>query len=74
MKILLIDEDPCRGCADKLDDDYGRFCDIACGKYSVYLIKKEAYKAQLKKLIEYIDNKGGWTFPDDWDDIKKEVE
>lgn len=51
--ILLTDEDPCEGCDKKVDDDYGRFCDIACGKYSTYLIKQAAYKAQLKKVYEW---------------------
>ena len=50
--MRLIDEDPCDGCAEKVDDVYGRFCDLTCGKYSTYIIKQEAYKAQLKKVVE----------------------
>ena len=54
MSILLTDEDPCVDCPNKVDDTYGRFCDLACGKHSTYLIKKGAYEAQLKKAVSYI--------------------
>lgn len=60
MKILLTDEEIRAVIRESFPNDYS--------------VVSLAAKAQLIKLIEYIDNKGGWTFPGDWDDIKKEVE
>jgi len=48
--MLLTDEDSCEGCKDKIDDNWGRFCDIACSKHFVHTIRQEAYKEQLKNL------------------------
>lgn len=57
--MILKDEDPCKDCDRKVDDTWGRFCDMACGKHSGYLIKQEAYKAQLKKVVEELEKEIG---------------
>lgn len=54
-EMRLNDEDPCAGCTNKVIDDWGWFCDIWCGKHSTHLIRQEAYKAQLKKVVEWCE-------------------
>ena len=55
MDILLTDENPCDNCGDKVKDVWGLFCDIACGKHSTWVIRQEAYKAQLKKVARWLE-------------------
>lgn len=51
-QILLTDDNPCDGCEDKVEDTWGLFCNITCGKHSVWAIRQDAYKAQLKKVVD----------------------
>jgi len=53
--MILEDEDPCLDCANKVDDVWGRVCDISCGKHSTHIVRQEAYKAQAEKFIEWGD-------------------
>jgi len=54
MRILnsSVPVDPCDGCADKVIDDYGYFCDIACGKHSAYIYRLEGFNMAIESLIE----------------------
>ena len=56
-KIKEILKCPCDGCEGKIDDAYGRFCDLACGKYSAWC----NYKAGAEDILALIPevDKGG---------------
>lgn len=45
-----INPDPCKDCSNKVIDDYGYFCDLACGKHSAYLNKEAGADAMLEAL------------------------
>ena len=52
MKVEWMPDNPCDGCAYKVVDDYGLFCDLACGNnagHSNQLIGQ-------RKLLEYLIN------------------
>lgn len=43
-------ENPCDGCPQKVEDIYGLFCDLACGKHSAYINKEAGADAILEGL------------------------
>ena len=43
---------PCVGCPRKVEDEYGLFCDMACGKHTAYV----NYQAGIKEAVEFINN------------------
>ena len=42
--------EPCVDCPDKVIDNYGYYCDIACEKRSAWL----NYRAGIKEVVEWI--------------------
>jgi len=79
--MLIKDKDPCKDCPDKQEDDYGLTCNWWCSGQSWYIIRQEAYKAQLRKVIEWLEPKLEPTVPmtakidyKEWHAILKEVE
>ncbi len=43
---------PCIDCTNKVVDEYGLFCDLACGKHTAYI----NYQAGIKEVVEWINN------------------
>ena len=42
-------KDPCRDCKRKIEDDYGLFCDLACGKHTAWV----NYQAGREEVVEW---------------------
>ncbi len=45
-------KEPCIDCPDKVVDDYGYFCDIACGKRTAW----QNYQAGIKEVVKWIES------------------
>ena len=41
-------DDPCIGCKEKQEDEYGLFCDLACGKATSYASYQWGFKSAIK--------------------------
>lgn len=54
--------DPCKDCSRKIDDVYGRLCDISCGEHTRYENREvgadEMHKADIEWLMK-INRAGG---------------
>uniref|UniRef100_A0A6M3LVA6 Uncharacterized protein n=1 Tax=viral metagenome TaxID=1070528 RepID=A0A6M3LVA6_9ZZZZ len=37
MDKLKLRKNPCEGCRDKVEDQWGLFCDISCGLATTYI-------------------------------------
>ena len=51
-------KNPCDDCPDKNEDQWGLFCDIACGEHTAWLNHEAGANAILEAL--YAEVKGGW--------------
>ena len=52
------DKNPCVECPKKVEDEYGLFCDLACGLFTRYCYKEAGADAMLEALKEkgiYVD-------------------
>jgi len=49
----------CINCPDKVEDKYGLFCDLVCGKYTAYI----NYQAGIKEVVEWCNNNFEPTIP-----------
>lgn len=45
-------KDPCINCDNKVSDDYGYLCDLACGKRTAWL----NYQAGQQSVMEWIES------------------
>ncbi len=45
------DKCPCDDCQDKNDDAYGRFCDLACGKWTAW----NNHEAGADQILTYLE-------------------
>lgn len=54
-------EDPCKNCSDIKVDDYGYFCDMACGKHTAYQNFKAGEEQGIQKgrreVVEWIQKR-----------------
>jgi hypothetical protein len=44
-------KNPCDGCENKQEDDYGYLCDLACGKRTAWINQEAGADAMLEALI-----------------------
>ena len=43
-------KNPCTDCPDKVEDEYGLVCDLACGKHTGH----ENYQAGIREVVRYV--------------------
>jgi predicted oxidoreductase len=53
-------KEPCIDCSNKIIDDFGYFCDIACGERTAWL----NFKAGIRKVVEWIEQEHIVVRPD----------
>ncbi len=41
---------PCEKCTARLDDEFGRYCDLSCGQYSAWCNREAGADAMLEAL------------------------
>jgi len=46
----VLKVEPCINCPDKVIDNYGYYCDIACGGYSAWLNYREGIKEAVARI------------------------
>lgn len=56
------DKCPCDNCSDKVDDKYGRFCDLACRKWTMWQNYEAGADALWKALWKLAEESPTKTF------------
>ena len=58
-EVGCVMEGPCKDCEDRVEDEYGLFCDISCGLNTAY----RNYQRGVKEVVDWCNENFEPTVP-----------